>query len=294
MKTDILKGHLLAIFTIIIWGTTFISTKVLLTGLNPVEILIIRFIIAFSALCIMKPKKLKLHKKSHEVYFFLAGLFGTCLYLIFEAIALRHTLASNASIIISTVPFFTAISSAIFLKDRNPFHINFILGFLIAMSGICIISFAGSNIKINPFGDALCLLAAASWSIYSVIIKKISTFDYNIALATRRIFFYGILCLIPFTAVFGFSPKISVLLRPEILFNLLFLGICASSICFITWNTALKILGPVKTSVYIYAQPVITVIFSFLVLKEPITAITITGMALTIIGLVLSEKRKNK
>ena len=100
--------------------------------------------------------------------------------------------------------------------------------------------------------------------------------------------------MLPCIAVCGFRPELSVISKPEFFLNLLYLGVGASAMCFITWNTALKILGPVKTSVYIYAQPVITVIFSFLVLNEPITAITITGMALTIIGLVLSEKRKNK
>ena len=78
------------------------------------------------------------------------------------------------------------------------------------------------------------------------------------------------------------------------LLNLLFLGFGASALCFVTWNLAVKILGSVKTSVYIYMVPVITAVTSALILHEKLTRTIISGIVLTLIGLFLSEDRKTE
>ena len=75
------------------------------------------------------------------------------------------------------------------------------------------------------------------------------------------------------------------------LFNILFLGLGASALCFVTWNFAVKTLGAVKTSVYIYAVPVITVVTSVIILHEKITVLAAAGTVLTLAGLFLSESK---
>ena len=75
---------------------------------------------------------------------------------------------------------------------------------------------------------------------------------------------------------------------------MLFLGLAASAICFVTWNFAVKLLGPVKTSVYIYVVPVVTVISSVLVLHEKINLISALGIILALVGLVVSESKSFK
>ena len=84
---------------------------------------------------------------------------------------------------------------------------------------------------------------------------------------------------------------ISVLTKPEYIFNLVYLGIGASAICFVTWNYAVKILGAVRTSVYIYIIPVITIVTSTLILHEKITVFSAVGAMLTLTGLIISENR---
>ena len=100
-------GHLAALFTIIIWGTTFISTKVLLTDFKPVEILFFRFVMGFAALFLVCPHRMKGVERKQELTFVLAGLCGICLYYLLENIALTYTMASNVGVIISVAPFFT-------------------------------------------------------------------------------------------------------------------------------------------------------------------------------------------
>lgn len=288
-----IKGHLAAFITILIWGTTFISTKVLLIVFSPIEILFIRFVIGFFALWIVYPHSLHINLKQ-EGYFIAAGICGITLYYLFENIALTYTQASNVGVIISIAPFFTVIFSCLFLHEGHP-DARFLLGFIIAMSGIALISFGSdAALKINPFGDILACVAACIWAAYSTITKKISSFGYNTIQTTRRTFFYGLIFMLPILAIMGFNIQPAKFFEVQNLLNLLFLGLGASALCFVTWNTAVKNLGSVRTSVYIYMVPVITTATSALILHEQITWQILIGILLALLGLFLSENRKKE
>lgn len=125
-----------------------------------------------------------------------------------------------------------------------------------------------------------------------MLTKKISTYGYNTIQTTRRTFAYGIVFMIPTLFWFDFDIELQSLLQPECVFNLIYLGVGASALCFVTWNYAIKFLGAVKTSVYIYAIPVITVITSAIILKEHITIMAMVGTAMTLAGLFLSERKQ--
>lgn len=295
MKNKITQGHLSALLTILIWGTTFISTKVLLIDFKPIEILLFRFLLGFAALLPICPRRLKGTTRRQELTFAAAGLCGVCLYYLLENIALTFTTASAVGIIISTAPFFTALLSRFTAKEENKLSAQFFVGFAVAIVGIALIScddLADFNLTDGHavIGDLLALLAAFVWAVYSILTKKISSFGFNTILTTRRIFFYGILFMLP-TVLFGFSPSLARLTNYVNLLNLLFLGLGASAMCFVTWNFAVKVLGAVKTSIYIYMVPVITLIASLIILKESITVKAAVGAALTLAGLFLSEKR---
>ena len=281
-------GHISAILTVLIWGTTFISTKVLLSHFTPIEILFFRFSLGFIALLLIYPHKLVLTDKKQEKLFMLAGLCGVTLYFLFENIALTYSFASNIGVIVSISPFITGI-----LKQEK-LKLSFFLGFFVSITGVALISFNGSTVlKLNPIGDILAVLAAATWSIYSIVTKKISDYQYNTIQVTRRIFFYGLIFMLPALFFFDFHIGIDRFKEPLLLFNILFLGFGASAVCFVTWNLSLKLLGVLKTSVYIYAVPVITVAFSAFILKEKITSIAMVGTFLTLAGLFISENRIN-
>lgn len=284
-------GHLPAFLTILIWGTTFISTKVLLVDFQPVEILFFRFVMGLLALLVVYPHRMKGTTGKQELTFAAAGLCGICLYYLLENIALTYTMASNVGVIISVAPFFTAILSHLFLKQDEKLRANFFIGFVVAMVGIALISFHGSTLQLNPIGDLLALLAAFLWACYSILTKKISSFGYHTILTTRRVFFYGILFMIPALFLFDFKLDLSRFANMTYLLNILFLGLGASALCFVTWNFAVKRLGAVKTSIYIYLVPVITVAASVLILHEPFTWMTGMGTVLTLAGLLLSESK---
>ena len=285
MDKWLLKGHAEALFTIVVWGTTFISTKVLLRALSPVEILLIRFVLGYAALWLACPHILPLRSWKEEGMFALAGLAGITLYYLLENIALTYTTASNVGVIIAVAPLFVVFLSGEGVSPR------FILGFAASIIGIALMSLSGLSVGTGLFGDMLALSAAIVWAVYSVLTRKIAGYGYSILLTTRRIFLYGIVFMIPAVAAMGFSVSAEDVLTPSVVFNLLYLGLCASALCFVTWNSAVSTIGAVSTSVYLYLTPIVTLVASALVLGERMPGLAVIGVLLTLSGLIFSQSR---
>jgi drug/metabolite transporter (DMT)-like permease len=286
-----LKAHILAFLTIFIWGTTYISTKMLLKEFTPTEIMFFRFVLAYLALLLVKPKRIPYKNPGEELLFACAGLFGVVLYFTLQNTCLVYTLASNAGVLVSVAPFFTAIFSYFLLKGE-PLHKSFFIGFGVSIIGIILISFNGNFIlKLNPLGDILAISCAVAWAGYCILMKKISVLNYDVILCTRKIFFYGIILMIPLLPFFGFHWDLARFTYPSNVFHMLFLGLGASALCFVTWNYAVGVLGAVRTSVYIYFNPIVTVVTSAIILHERITSVAMAGVVLILAGLYLSEQK---
>lgn len=287
-----LPGHLAALFCTLVWGTTFISTKVLLRDFSPIEILFFRFALGFTALWLACPHALRLTERKQEWLFAGAGLAGVTLYFLLENIALTHTFASNVGVIVAVSPFFTALLSFWLLKAEKP-GLNFFLGFASAIAGIGLISFSGSTqLQLNPLGDLLAVLAGLAWSFYSILTRKILALGYKSLQVTRRCFFYGLLFMLPCLPFMNFHWDLARFGAFVNWSNVVFLGLGASALCFVAWTFAIKRLGAVQSSVYIYLVPVVTVITAALILQERITGMAALGTALTLAGLVVSEIRQ--
>ena len=259
-------GHVLACGTQMMWGATFVSTKVLLAYFLPVQVLFTRVVIAFLMLWILYPHSLKIVDKKRELAFAGAGLFGIVLYFMLENTALTMTYASNVGIIVACAPFFVAVIVGIFFKNEKP-GVNFFIGFVIAIIGIAMISMNGAkSLHLNPKGDMLAFTAMISWGCYSAVIKKIG----------QKV-----------------SWDMTQFQRPEIILNFLFLGVGASAMGFFLWNLSTKWIGAIKTSVYIYVSPVVTVVLSVVILHEKMTVVSVSGAVLILLGLIVSQKKRN-
>ena len=300
-------GIILASVSIFFWGITFVSTKYLLRSFSSLEILFYRFIAAYLGLWIIHPKFEKIVVRDNILYA-LAALSGVVLYQLTENIAINYTNASNVSVIVSICPLFTAIISQIFLKEK---HLSFwfIIGFVISITGVTLVCFNGNTaLEFTPKGDFLALLSGICWGFYSMIISIVNKRQYDPICATRRIFFYAVLIMIPLSLAgwgftlkgsatdaffFSFDKKLNAERFSNLLnwFNILFLGVVASGICFTIWNKACKILGTVKVSCGLYLIPVVTIVFAFLALGEELTLLGGLGAAVTITGLFISEKK---
>ena len=247
--------HIAALFTMFVWGLTFVSTKVLLNYLNPIEILFARTVLGFLALCLLRPRILRTKTRSHELMFALAGL---------------------------------AALGFILLKEEG-LGPRFVAGFVIAIAGIALISFQEGPAHASPIGVALCLVAALTWAVYSIIIKRLSTFGYDTIAVTKRVFAWGLVYMVVMLIATGDAFPLTTLAEPSVIGNLVFLGVLASAGCFVTWGYSVEHLGATSASAYIYLQAPITVVWAVILLGEPFTAAIVIGLALVIVGLALSE-----
>ena len=293
MKNKTMIGHILAFVCIMIWGSTFVSSKILLDSFTPIELLFIRFLIGFLALCILSPKILKLENRKDEIWYILSGLTGVFLYYFLESTALVYAYATNVGVIISIAPFFTSILAYLCFKDE-PFKINFAIGFIVAFIGIFFISFNGQQMHLSPKGDILTIVAAIMWAIYSVVLKKVNELGHNSIQNTKRIFAWGLFFMTISLPILGFDVSMEEILIPLNLLNLLFLGVIACAGCFVIWNHSCSILGSVRTNQYVYLNPIATIIFSVIILHEKITPCIVLGTILTLSGLIISEYKKKE
>lgn len=281
--------HLIAVLTVCIWGSTFIATKTLINqGLTPVEIFTYRFSLAYLCLLAFCHQKLMANTWRDEGLFLLAGLTGGSLYFISENSALEITMASNVSLIVCTTPVLTVLLSSFFFKEK--LRKGFIAGSLVALSGVTLVVFNGSVfLKLNPLGDCLTLLAALSWAFYSLILRQMGN-KYSTLFITRKVFFYGLITMILYLPFAPSSFHLERLCYPLVYGNLLFLGIVASMLCYLSWNACVRIIGASRASNYLYINPLVAIWASHLFLSEPITPTALLGAGLIIGGVYIVEK----
>lgn len=279
--------HILALATIFVWGTTFASTKVLLThGLTPPEIMLYRFIIAY-ALTWICSRKVWADTWADELLFAVAGFTGGTLYFLAENTAIDYTITSNVALVVCVTPVLTALLTSLVYRERITGRLA--VGSVVALLGVGFVVLNGTVLKIHPLGDALALVAAFAWAVYSVVVRH---FDgrYTTWFVTRKVFFYGLVTMVPFIACgMGDGLHLDKLAIPIVAGNVAFLSLVASMLCFYTWNLVLEKLGTIRASNYMYTQPLVSLACSVIVLEEPITPIAILGTVFILAGIYVAE-----
>ena len=150
-------------------------------------------------------------------------------------------------------------------------------------------------LHLSPLGDLLAFAACLCWAVYSLLAKP-ATERYSSIFITRKVFFYGLLTIIPYyilkpseANIFSFSIfnfQLSIIL------NLLFLSVVASMLCYLLWNWVIGKLGAVVATNWVYFNPITTIIFAWWLLNEQITVWFLLGSALILLGMYLADKRQ--
>lgn len=284
-----------AILTVTAWGVSFVSTKVLLdNGLSSVEIYILRFIFAYLIVLTFSHDKLWADTWGDELRLMLCGLLAGSIYFIAENTALEYTKVAFVALITALAPLLTTILVGILYKSERPTTGTWI-GSVIAFLGVGFVIFNGggdssatTSWSDNIIGDLLALASALSWCVYSVILRRLNVI-YTTNFITRKTFFYGVLTAIPFLAAEPHITPFSALLKPDVWGNLLFLVLGASILAFFFWAIAVKRLGAVKASNYLYMSPIVSLIAAWIILGEKITFMGYLGCAFIIGGLMLGD-----
>ena len=285
--------YFVALFVVLIWGTTFVSSKVLLnSGLLPADIFFVRFVMAYCCMLCISHKRLFANSVADELTLVGLGLMGGSVYFLVENMALLHSTASNVSILVSTTPLVTAMLLAIFYKSER-LSARQIFGSVLAFVGVVLVVLNGQFIlHLNPLGDALALGASFTWGFYSLFMRRIMG-RYSADFITRKVFFYGLVTILPY---FAFVNPLNIDLLTSgnmtIWSNLIFLGIIASTGGYLLWNWVMRKLGAVKSTNFIYLQSLVAMVAGHVILGERITFMAIAGAVILIAGMILAVRKK--
>ena len=286
--------HATAFLVVSIWGSTFVFTKLLLlAGLTPAQIFTLRFIIAYLMLlvfCLWRGIRWMADSWKDELLMAGLGISGGSLYFLAENGAMNYTTTTNTSLIVCLCPLFASALISLFYKSQR-LNRTQTLGTLMAAAGVVVVVMNGHFVlHLSPKGDALAFVACLCWAVYSLLMIPANA-RYDTVFITRKVFFYGLLSMIPY---FMLRPGLNTHLllgQPALLWNLLFLGCVASTLCFLAWNWTMKKLGAVVVTNYVYFNPVVTILFAWLLLSEPITVYFLLGTLLILVGMYLSDRR---
>ena len=304
-RSKLFLYHLLALAVVAVWGVTFVSTKTLISaGLDPAEIFTIRFSLAYLGiwgLSLVQKRKERLWSRNwqDELLFVFLGVTGGSFYFLTENTALAYTQASNVAFLVCVAPLFTILLGLLyrrFRQDRFAAALERVgsgwllfAGTALALAGMALMLFDGSRVQVSLRGDLLALGAALCWALYSLFMGKM-TEEYGAVFATRKVFAYGLLTIVPFLLGRGFAP-LSLFAEPVVWGNLLFLGLVASLACFVAWNLAMSKIGNITATNYVYLNPVFTLMSAMIILGERLTPAGAIGSALILLGVVLAGRR---
>ena len=283
--------HLVAFATVAIWGCTFVSTKVLmLNGLSPAQIFTLRFFIAYVMMLAVYHSRLWADSWRDELKMMLLGISGGSLYFLSENEAMNFTSTTNTSLIVCSCPLFATLLVRLVYRSTTRISMMQLGGSLLAFAGMVIVVLNGRFVlHLSPLGDALAFTACLSWSVYSLLMKWVSA-KYGAAFITRKVFFYGVLTILPYYIFYPTLPTAAVLTKPVVVGNLAFLGCLASMICFLTWNWCISKLGAVKATNWVYFNPITTMIFASWVLGEKITPYFLAGATCILLGMLVADR----
>lgn len=283
--------HLVAFATVAIWGCTFVSTKVLmLNGLSPAQIFTLRFLIAYVMMLAVYHSRLWADSWRDELKMMLLGISGGSLYFLSENEAMNFTSTTNTSLIVCSCPLFATLLVRLVYRSTTRISMMQLGGSLLAFAGMVIVVLNGRFVlHLSPLGDALAFTACLSWSVYSLLMKWVSA-KYGAAFITRKVFFYGVLTILPYYIFFPTLPTAAVLTKPVVVGNLAFLSCLASMICFLTWNWCISKLGAVKATNWVYFNPITTMIFASWVLGEKITPYFLAGATCILLGMFVADR----
>ncbi|MBP5188137.1 MAG: DMT family transporter, partial [Fibrobacterales bacterium] len=255
-----LAWHLLAIATVAVWGTSFVSTKVLLGhGFTAVQVFALRFAATWLLLLAMDRGRMRFLGIRDELRLALCGLCGCTLYYWAENSALAISPSGEVSLVVCGNPLLIMLFAGLLWREER-LRPRQVLGCAVAFAGMAVVVLDGTFVLgLSPLGGLLAFAAAASWAVYSLAARPLNA-RLPALLVTRRMFFHGTLSSVPILfAEGGARIPWENFAEPVVALNFLALTLLSSLFGYLVWNKVLRRLGTVLASNYIYAIPLVTV-----------------------------------
>ncbi len=293
MSRSKLFTYIEAMFAVIVWGASFIATKIALREISPVTAVWLRFSmgVIILGLAVALRNQLSLLRRSEWAYFALLGFLGVTLHQWLQSNGLQTSEAGTTAWIVSMTPVFMAVLGWIILKETLGWIK--IAGILLAFIGVLIVVSKGDirSISIGKFGtpgDKLILISALNWAVFSALSRR----GLKTHPATLMMFYVMSFGWLFISILFFARQNISEIGKLTIngWFGITFLGVFCSGLAYIAWYDALQALTTAQTGVFLYIEPLITVVVAFFILGEAITSALLIGGAVIILGVWLVNR----
>ena len=285
--------YLEALFAVIVWGASFIATKVALKDISPITVVWLRFSMGVLILgaTVAARGQFSLPNKNEWAYFALLGFLGITFHQWLQSNGLQTSQAGTTAWIVATTPVFMALLGWIVLKEG----LNWlkITGIFLAFAGVLLVVSKGdlASVSVGKFGapgDKLILVSAVNWAVFSVLSRR-GLKSYPAGLMMFYVMTLGWL----FTSILFFAgtniSEISSLTFDGWL-GVTFLGVFCSGLAYIAWYDALQILPAAQTGAFLYIEPLVAVVVAFFVLGESVTLISLIGGGVILFGVWLVNR----
>jgi drug/metabolite transporter (DMT)-like permease len=278
--------------TVLFWGLSFVSSKTILNaGVPPMTMVAMRFAVAsvllFPLLRLREPR-LRLDRRG-VLSLAAGGLLGVTIYFFFESRGVKLTTASNASLIIATIPVFTVIAERLFYNSRVAWYRW--IGVVLSLGGVYLLVGRASGVEAAPgglAGNLFMLGACLAWVAYNMVSRNLHRRFSDFAVTAYQALF-GTLFLVPLAL---FERGSWVPLGPVVLLNVLYLAVFCSAGGYFLYVYALARIGPVGIAPFINLIPVVGVLGGVLILGERIVVLQIVGGVVVIAGVLVVNLRR--
>lgn len=283
-----IRGLLLV--TVMVWGSTFVATKICLAYLTPAEILGLRLFLALPVLYgLIVFQKVKLRFTRGEKLRLLLGSAVLTLHFLIQITGMQYTSATNTGWIISVTPLVLVVLSHFVLKERVGW--NDLAGVVVATGGILLLisrgNFSSLGWLASP-GDWLVLASAHTWAIYTVVSKTMSRSQSPIGVA----FAFLLPATIVMTTYVAFTSDWHRFyhLPAQVLVAMVFLGVVAMGLANWWWQKGVAAAGAAKAGVFLYVEPLATTVLAVPLLHETFGVFTAAGGFLVLCGVYLAQR----
>jgi len=282
------------VLAMVFWAFSFVWVKEVYVAYGPLTTVFFRLIIATLLMLIYgwtSKKLLKIDKQDYHTFLLLA-FFEPFLYFMGESFGLQYVSSTMGAIIIATIPLFSPIAASRYYGEKLSLR-NFI-GVILSFVGVGIVVFDDSlNFITSPLGIGLEFLAVFSAIGYTVILKNLS-YKYNATTIITYQNFIGIFFFLPLWSIFESKTLLSTPFNLHAFIAIIKLSLFASCLAFILYTYSLKNLGLNNANIFINIIPVLTAIFAWYILDEPLTFRKMVGIVVVIAGLFIAQVRMKK
>jgi drug/metabolite transporter (DMT)-like permease len=286
----------LALWAVVFWGFSFIATKVALREVHPFTLLTLRFGIGGLLLFLVQLQKdrgfLKTFLSKDWVSIIFLAIVGISGHNLLQAYGLLYTSAIHTGWIVAIMPIFITITARLFLGER--ITVRRMIGILVGFFGIFLVISKGAfSLSIfrfgSTFGDILVLVSAITWTAFTVGGRGFLS-RFSPLVAITPIMIVGCLITLPLTWL-KWEWNIFFHLSPSGWMGILFLGVFCSGLAYLFWYSALQKKDSGVVGIYLYLEPLVTLIGAYSLLNEEIQWITLVGGGTILLGVFLATKK---